>query len=517
MRPPGSLENRVEETLADRAVLHRAAIVIGCTALLIMALFRFIDGDEGFYLLTAKLVREQRVPYAEFFYPQTPYLPYIYAPLTGSGLWSSWYAGRLLSAAIAAAAALLLYRAVKVAGGGPFTALCAVLFFLSAELTLPWIVTVKAFSLTILLTLGAYLLICRGTGVSIFFAGALLGAAAGARSYLGLLLPAVLLHLAMQPEARKMSRLATFSGGAALALLPVLWFAVNDWERFYFNNVEFHLNRSYLSPLFAGPLESKLQLIGWLLGGSLLELHTDGSELLIIVCAATVSILQRRNTPRISLAGIFAATILCTCLLPSPIHPQYFSLAVPFLLIDAAPALFTRLERRRYGGVCVAVLFAALAGWTTLRFTWSGDGVPGMSKADAPEWRIDAVRAVSREIDRVAAPQQLVATFWPGYLVDSHATILPGLENHFARQAANNIDAVKRARYGLLSLEDIARELLSGQGHLVVFGNWIQQGQREILQRAVLKRGYRSVGRAGAAEILAPPQETLGMGPQPVR
>jgi hypothetical protein len=42
---------------------------------------RFIDGDEGFYLLASRLVLEHKAPYLDFLYTQAPLLPYAY------GLW----------------------------------------------------------------------------------------------------------------------------------------------------------------------------------------------------------------------------------------------------------------------------------------------------------------------------------------------------------------------------------------------------------------------------------------------
>ncbi len=41
---------------------------------------RPIDGDEGYYATAARLVSEGRTPYLDFFYPQMPLLPYVYAP-----------------------------------------------------------------------------------------------------------------------------------------------------------------------------------------------------------------------------------------------------------------------------------------------------------------------------------------------------------------------------------------------------------------------------------------------------
>ena len=63
-----------------------------------IALHRFIDGDEGFYLLASRLVLMHKKPYLDFLFEQAPLLPYVYA------LWMkfagvTWASAKLFSAA----------------------------------------------------------------------------------------------------------------------------------------------------------------------------------------------------------------------------------------------------------------------------------------------------------------------------------------------------------------------------------------------------------------------------------
>src|SRR5580704_14951471 len=78
---------------------------------LFIAHHRFIDGDEGFYLLASRLVMEHKAPYLDFFYPQAPLLPYAY------GLWMklfgiSWFSARSFSATLTTILGLLIYEHV---------------------------------------------------------------------------------------------------------------------------------------------------------------------------------------------------------------------------------------------------------------------------------------------------------------------------------------------------------------------------------------------------------------------
>ena len=60
-----------------------------------IARHRFVDGDEGFYLLASRLVLMHKKPYLDFSYLQAPLLPYVYAGwLRVVGL--SWASARLI-------------------------------------------------------------------------------------------------------------------------------------------------------------------------------------------------------------------------------------------------------------------------------------------------------------------------------------------------------------------------------------------------------------------------------------
>src|SRR6202167_429663 len=76
-----------------------------------VALHRFIDGDEGFYLLASRLVLAHKKPYLDFFFLQMPLLPYVYA------LWMrltqlSWISARVFAALLTTILGTLLYTHV---------------------------------------------------------------------------------------------------------------------------------------------------------------------------------------------------------------------------------------------------------------------------------------------------------------------------------------------------------------------------------------------------------------------
>ena len=59
-------------------ILILVAFLAGAT---LLAWHRPVDGDEGYYAAAARLVSEGRQPYRDFFYPQSPLLPYLLSPV----------------------------------------------------------------------------------------------------------------------------------------------------------------------------------------------------------------------------------------------------------------------------------------------------------------------------------------------------------------------------------------------------------------------------------------------------
>jgi hypothetical protein len=71
------------------------------------ARMRFIDGDEGFYLMAARLVSEGKHLYSDFFFPQMPLVPKVvgcWFSLVGVG----WQWARFLAATVAVGTGVLL-------------------------------------------------------------------------------------------------------------------------------------------------------------------------------------------------------------------------------------------------------------------------------------------------------------------------------------------------------------------------------------------------------------------------
>jgi len=156
----------VFEEIADRLERSQAAWIIAailifqCLIFVPVATVRPIDGDEGFYLLAAKLAFQGKQLYTDFFYPQMPLLPYVY------GLWMSifgfsWYAARLLSALLAVGTGLLLYKYVVRLTTKRSLGLLAVGLYALCSVLLGWYTVAKTFSLSVFLLMSAVVLLPR--------------------------------------------------------------------------------------------------------------------------------------------------------------------------------------------------------------------------------------------------------------------------------------------------------------------------------------------------------------------
>ncbi|MFN2369785.1 MAG: glycosyltransferase family 39 protein, partial [Candidatus Krumholzibacteriia bacterium] len=140
------------------------ALVLACgaVALAASAWLRPIDGDEGYYAAAAGLTAAGARPYADYFYPQAPLLPWVYAPVVAAA-GPSLRALRWLSAALALATVLVwAWHLVRTRGAGSWLAPACVAVLVCSPGVVSWAVTVKTYALTNLLASLALVALARG-------------------------------------------------------------------------------------------------------------------------------------------------------------------------------------------------------------------------------------------------------------------------------------------------------------------------------------------------------------------
>jgi Glycosyltransferase family 87 len=442
-------------------------VAVQAAVLVPLAVYRFVDGDEGAYAYASRLAVHGSLPYRDFFYEQAPLLPYVYGPigwLTGE----SWYALRGLSVVFAIAVGLLLYLFVR-DRHGLAAAWAAVAVYAGSGLVFSYLTLVKTFALSTLLVFGAYVLAEDGRWLG---AGVLVGLAVDTRLLLLTVVPVFLLYARRRPA---------FAAGLGAALVPTLVFLVISPSAFWFDNVRYHSLKS--SSGLVGDAHQKAQTAATLLG---LE-PTDralGIQFALLVLAAATAVVWRRHLP---LALAIAVALGIVSFLPTLSYVQYFSLLVPFLVVGA-------LELRP--GLPVLALFVAAflvpAAWTVSHLV-SYDPVLRPS--------LGSVRDVSARVDSVARPGERVLSSWPGYLIGTHAWALPDYTNQFAPVAAAKISPAEARRYHVASEAQLERRIRNRVVRVVVYRNWVTSPPFARWNAALRAGGYRLVGRVQTAAI----------------
>ena len=439
---------------------------------------RFIDGDEGFYLLASRLVMQHKAPYLDFFYTQAPLLPYVYSAwFKLAGI--SWFAARAFCALLTAVLGGLLYELVCHETGKWMAGLSAVILFAASSLVFAWFPIVKTFSLATLFLFLAYVIFARrsmsSSGWWMAAAGLLFGLSVDTRSYVVAVAPVFLWWIFRRNRNHWPVRLACWVGGFLIGIIPSLILFLASADVYLFNNLGYHAMRSKEGLI--GPWQAKAMLLVATFGG-----RFTGFQITVLTLICVSSILFRRMKRDASLLAFLIALVLgFVSLLPTPALMQYFSMIMPFLIVaavcsvsDYLASLQSQRATRIARAVC-GVLLAGFVGFAVPRFRqylFTGDNVVGIEDRNvAPNWTLQQVTAVSQAIDQLASPGEKVVSFWPGYIFASRADPYPGFENDFGLYVAWRLSPERREKYHLLSGADMMDDFAAHRPRLVVIGN----------------------------------------------
>jgi hypothetical protein len=519
-------EISTSKALTQRVAIQR--IVVLFAVFVVLALFfrfvaqhRFIDGDEGAYLLASRLALSHKTPYLDFFWNQAPLLPYAY------GIWLklggvSWASGRMFSVLLSAILGVVLFGDIYRQTRHSLAALAGTILFAFSTMVFAWYSVVKTHGLASVLLFGSYAVLTGASSVSArrltVVAGILFGLSVDTRSYLLLLFPVFAWWIAKEIDTENpWPRLWSFAAGFVVGTLPSIYLFLRSPDIFLFDNLLYHSIRS--SEGLIGWWGEKLVLVVQLFLGS-----SEGNGLqwsiLFFVSAGLISSTARRSSCRLAFRiAIFLALI---CLLPTPTYLQYFSLCVPFLIVSAVCVvddLFNNLETKaaKLGLVIasslVVLVYVAVSVKDLRNYLYTGDGVPGLRLAhDRGDWKIDRVVAVSDVVSKYANPGDVAASFWPGDIFQTPAEPLPGIENPFALPIADKLTAEQRARYHILSADDILAALAARKPKVVVLRDQIlaavtadefqrMQGLVQQFRSALVADGYTLVQTIGGISI----------------
>jgi hypothetical protein len=486
--PPRSPRLRGGVLLTDqsrsRATNHEPRIpgwaAIGTAAAgtaLILALWasqRALDGDEGFYLAAGRHVVEGQRLYADVFYPQMPYLPWVEA-IVFRFFGVSLAAGRMVSIAAASIAAALLAGLVWRLERSSGAALIAAVLYVAHGPSLHMLSLAKTYGLASLLLLAAVAPLALG-GTRRPRWALMAGVAAGLA--IGVRLPAaavafVLAFLAWRQGHRPF---LAFACGGLVGSLGWLLAAATSPEHFWFCNVTFHSLRREITGL--GPiLIQKIAVIAkWLL----LPQH--------LVAWALVGAALWKG-PRRWPATCCLVALALTLAAATPTYLQYMVHFFPFVLLAAGPAL-ARIALR-------PVLTALVVGVYLLGLYPAVQAVPAENPLAEKRqlWDRRTVFDVVRFIRAHTGENDAVLSWWEGYPVLSGRRGFIGV-GFWESNVAKKLTPELARRYHVLRQEEV-RALIDARAPRVIVttsDNWRQH-------RTQIDAGYRLEYTAANIEV----------------
>lgn len=473
-----------------------------------LALGRLVARDEGFYTYASRLVLEGATPYIDFFYPQMPLLPYVY------GGWfaifgSTWESARIFSALLCALIGLLVFHAVNNRHGTNF-GLLALFLFVTSNFVFPWHLTVQTYALSTLLLFGA----CHLTSLGVhkkhlyFIAGILFGLSVLSRLFFIGVLPAFLLYLYLERKSFLQASLL-FLCGLALAVSPLLYFALADYDLFYFNNLGYHLTRAPISP--EQSFDNKLRVASVLLGFKNSVKFAALQFPLLLWGTIITGLWCALNRIKAPLSIFIALILLAINFTPTPTYVQYSSTLVPFLIVTVV-FLFSKLldnsKTPRVRKIIGAALSLFILGYLSylpsdiLRYTKTGDGVIGIRTIEkAQSWNLNTLNQISTFIDSETDSGDQVATLWPGYLFATKASTLPRAENHFGFDTARTLTPEKQKWAKVMSNTEWASMIVKTKPKLVI----LPTGRKRRIRETVQTAGYDKINSIGEVSFYTLP------------
>lgn len=452
-------------------------VATSLTALLVFggaAMVRGVNADEGFYLAAGERVAHGAQPYADFFYPQMPYLPFVEAgvfALTGTSL----FAARMISVVPAALLAGVLALAAVQRERRVAVGIAVAMAYGTHVLMLSYVTVVKTYGLSNLLLVVALLSVVDGSsslrrcGV----AGACAALAVGTR----LPAAAILLVLFLWCWTGGSRRALAFAAGAVLAGLPVLVLAAYDPQAFWFDNVGFHdLRREIVG--FAPIVAQKLRVVvRWVLV----------PQNLIVWCLAAAGWYLGSTRERLSL--LCAAAVGALYLYATPTYLEYMVQLLPFLLLASVPAIGALLARPRLATIVALVWVIGLG----IALRPAAAGSPRAAKSEL--WSLTNVNAVTRYLREHTTPGESILSWWEGYPVLAGRATFNEV-GFWQSNAGKKMSPELRRRYHVASKDDVRAIIEARTAALIVFreGDW--QDLRDAMDR-----GYRQAAQFGAVRI----------------
>lgn len=491
--------------------------------LAVFAFFAFLglkrpaDVDEGCFLVFGKSIFEHgRTLYLDFFSSQMPLLPYVYG-LAMRVLGYQWTVARLLTALLAALIGTLLGKHALDRTGSRLFGVSVAIIYCFSPFVFIWFTCARTSVLVAALLMISVSFLpsvaARTAPVSVAASGFFLGLAVDTRLYIAAVIPFLAFHVSrFQADGHRL--VWYFLGGTAAALALNLPLFLASPAKYVWNVFGFHSMRTPLG--LVGAFTQKADTLAQLLLDypSLRPTLYLGYVALALAYLAS-QVVRREPLERWNPAFHVGVSVFLVSLLPTPTFGRYFAVPVPFFLmlaVDLArPALDllkTNIQKRALMVVVAlgAVSFVGLAVTKVNEYVIQGNNLGGSMPTEGgrDDWRLDNVRAVSRAIDRLVAPDAFVFASWPGYLLEADVTIRPRTENVMMLEFADRF-ADETVRFSESFTDAEVRKLIETKTiDLFVYGNSIAP-QSPQYRALLIENGYAVAERIGGISLFLSP------------
>jgi hypothetical protein len=457
------------------AVLIVAAAVAEAVVVGAWAMLRGINADEGFYLAAGRHAAQGLRIYADFFFPQMPYLPWL------EGLLFRWVtpsldAGRALSVVASTMSAGVLTALAWRESRSTVTTLLVAFLYVASALMISSQSVLKTAAVSNLLVLLAFA--CVTVAGSRGLSWALLGGiAAGCAIGVRLPIAPVTLVLAALAWRHGWPALIAYAAGGILASLPWLVVALRSPDEFWFCNFGFHSLRREISGW--GPILA--QKAGIFAKWLLLPQH-------IIVWALAFYGLWRAPR-RVWPAALCVAVLAAAYAAATPTYLEYMSQFFPFLLLAGVPALEV-VSLRRFVLLAVAAIY--LAGLYPLLRAPDGGSA---TAAERSLWSRATVAGVSSAVRDGTGPGDLVLSWWEGYPVLSERPGVRGV-GFWESNAARKLDPEQTRRFHVVRRDEILDLIRRREPAAIVVADGVWEPMR-----AEIAAGYDAARRVDAVQV----------------
>jgi len=411
--------------------------------------------DEGFHILSARLIDAGKRPYLDFFFPQTPLNAYWNAAWMAI-FGARWRVVHVVAALVTTSSVLLMTQYIA----GLFPDRRSQLPAAFAGLALfglhswTWMAgtLAQAYPLCLLLVVAAFRAAVSGVARPRIGMSALAGLAAGAAAACSLLTalisPVLLIWMWLYNRAgSRWIKAAAFLGSALVAWIPVLFLFARAPHVVTFDILKYHTLYRRLN--WEGATAHDIGILtDWI--------NSSSSLLLVLLALAGVSFMNKSEfdpgrRAEFRLCLWLAVAVAVQNLFAHPTFPQYFVFMIPFLSVLGVVGLFAvvaRLDnpRRRWAPVILLMSIMALCLGNTF-----------YNNRDLTTWRqleqiANKVKQVTPMGGALLAPEQIYfLASWP---------IPPGMEHADAHKL--KLPPAENARLHILPKEELDQRIKSG-------------------------------------------------------